>query len=510
MRVTQKLGVRQSQSVMMSPQMQLALKVLSLNRNELEDLINEKIEENPILELNVSDHIGADHTGADDNAAADNAPPSSIDNILSIDVDVDTSSDTAPKTHGSDNLKQAMEVSDWPTDQNIDNSIEELDAVNLRDQGMRDDFTKDFADTQNVTLQAYLEQQIREMAVPQLIRDVAMALIYWLDDDGYLRDEDEQIFEALNISQEQLSQAKQVIRGCDPAGLAQSNLYDCLRAQFEREDAFFDIEAQVLANLQELSGLGIREFATKHDLDKDDVADVLGRIKALEPKPGRRFQVSNEPTQAPDLRIFKMPDGWIAEINEEGLPKLLIRDTYWQELAKQENSETLKKYISSNRQSANWLRRTINTRAVSLLRTAYAIIERQTDYFEKGQLYLRPMTIRELSGDLDLNEGTVSRIVANKIIETPFGVIAMKDLFTSSVGKDEHGDAFASGSIKARIEALIQNEVVAKPLSDQKLVEMLKTEGVDLARRTVTKYREALNIPSSTIRRQKSRLTVTN
>ena len=325
-----------------------------------------------------------------------------------------------------------------------------------------------------------------------------------------LGDEDEQIFEALNISQEQLSQAKQVIRGCDPAGLAQSNLYDCLRAQFEREDAFFDIEAQVLANLQELSGLGIREFATKHDLDKDDVADVLGRIKALEPKPGRRFQVSNEPTQAPDLRIFKMPDGWIAEINEEGLPKLLIRDTYWQELAKQENSETLKKYISSNRQSANWLRRTINTRAVSLLRTAYAIIERQTDYFEKGQLYLRPMTIRELSGDLDLNEGTVSRIVANKIIETPFGVIAMKDLFTSSVGKDEHGDAFASGSIKARIEALIQNEVVAKPLSDQKLVEMLKTEGVDLARRTVTKYREALNIPSSTIRRQKSRLTVTN
>ncbi|MDC3402233.1 hypothetical protein OA101_04150, partial [Alphaproteobacteria bacterium] len=127
MRVTQKLGVRQSQSVMMSPQMQLALKVLSLNRNELEDLINEKIEENPILELNVSDHIGADHTGADhtgadDNAAADNAPPSSIDNILSIDVDVDTSSDTGPETHASDNLKQAMEVSDWPTDQNIDNS----------------------------------------------------------------------------------------------------------------------------------------------------------------------------------------------------------------------------------------------------------------------------------------------------------------------------------------------------------------------------------------------------
>jgi RNA polymerase sigma-54 factor len=506
MRLTQKLGVRQSQSVMMSPQMQLALKVLSLNRLELEDLLHEKIEENPLLELDNSDPNASDASNEGDKAA-DGSP---IETLVSGDGEAQPDADRALEMDASASLEKALEASDWPVDQNIDHSIEELDAVNLRDQGMRDDFPRDISDTQAITLQSYLAEQIREITAPNSIRDIALALTYWLDEDGYLRDDDAHILAALTISEDQLAQAKLVVQGCDPPGLAQANLHDCLRAQFERRDAFFDIEAQVLANLQTLSAIGIQEFSSKYDLDKDDVADVLRRIQSLEPKPGREFQISYQPVQAPDLRVFKMSDGWMAEINEEGLPKLLIRDTYWQELAKQQNSETLKKYISSNRQSANWLRRTINTRAVSLLRTAYAIIERQTDYFEKGQLYLRPMTIRELSVDLDLNEGTVSRIVANKIMETPFGVIAMKDLFSSSVGKNPNGDAFASGSVKARIEAWIHDEASHKPLSDQKLVEMLKAEGVDLARRTVTKYREALNIPSSTIRRQQSRLSVSS
>lgn len=474
---TQSQGLKQSQSVMMTPQMQLAMRVLALGQQELSEVLSSEIEANPLLDQ-------------------DEGFESDLKNTMDDGV--------LPEVLGGE---VGIEHIEWPDDLNLDRAINEFETETLRDHGVEERPNIEHYVSEAPSLERDLRMQIYELSLPDAVRRCAEDLLYWLDADGYLRESDHDIAALTGYAPASVFAARKALQSCSPKGLAARDLSECLALQLVETDVDDDMLWLVLDNLNLLTKQGPAEFSLLNNVSVEKVLGIITALRKCDPKPGRVFESADNNVQAPDVIIRQDGDIWIAEINEALLPSLHIREGLWEELARQGSTAEVKKYLETQRQSARWLQKIVNTRAMSLLRVSYALIAKQSLYLEKGVQYLRPMTIRELADDVGLNEATVSRVVANKLIDGPFGIVAMRDLFTSAVGQNAEGDAYAAGAVKSRIQALIDDEPMKKPLSDDKLVGLLAAEGIPIARRTVTKYREAMGLGSSVERKRQKQFT---
>ena len=477
---TQNQGVKQSQSVMMTPQMQMAMRVLALGQQELSAMLEAEIEANPLL---LQDGDVPDGTlEAGEEAAFSALEQKARD-------------------------KEELTHDEWPDDLNLDRAINEFEAVTLRDHGVEERPNLEHYVADTPSLIKSLREQVYDLNLALDVRACAEQLIYWLDEDGYLRETDDDIAAIISIDILTVRAARRALQGCVPMGLAARDLVDCLAVQLVKQDVDQDSLWLVLNNLEHLTKSGMHKFAHEHDVSISNISEIIARLRQCDARPGRQFEDIMQDVQVPDIVVSKKSGEWIAELNEDLLPSLHIREGLWEELARGGSKPEITKYLQTQRQSARWLQRIVNTRAMSLLRVSFALIAKQNDYLENGISQLRPMTIRELADEVGLNEATVSRVVANKLIEGPFGIVAMRDLFTSSVGQDAQGEAYAAGAVKSRISALIKAEPTHKPLSDDKLVGLLAAEGIPIARRTVTKYREAMGLGSSVERKRQKQFS---
>ncbi len=481
-RPLQNQNLRQTQNVMLSPQMQLAMRVLESAHLDLVALIQAELDQNPLLETEPVDEGGS--PGLDDSAAPLDGNTEDRQSAEEVDAQSPASLDEF----------------------DIDYMREENEWTALRDQG--EDLNRERPIAERPTPTEQLVQEIHDQSLPPHLRDVAILLVYWLDEAGFLRESDAVLAQELQLSESLVAEGRICLQSLEPAGLAACDLVECFKLQLARRGELSAEMTRLLDHLDLLTTGPIEKVARTLNLSLAEVKALLARLKNLAPRPLDALTQSREESLAPDIRLFERGGEWVAEINEDYLPAIHLREDYWQELARLDQKSQLQRYLKQHRQSGRWLQRTIHTRAMSLLRVTNAIIARQTDYLAQGTAALKPMTIRQIADDVGLNEGTVSRVVANKLIETPFGIIPLRRLFTSAVGGDAQSDAYASGAVKFRIKALIDAEPPQKPLSDARLVQILEHEGIKVARRTVTKYREALGLASSVDRRRVKNLAL--
>jgi RNA polymerase sigma-54 factor len=357
--------------------------------------------------------------------------------------------------------------------------------------------------TRRPTLQEHLQWQLQLSTFPDAERAVASWILGNLDDDGYLRATLEEIARQAGVDEELAAATLKRVQALDPPGVAARDLRECLLLQLDAlrlEDPL--VRRIVDQHLPQLEKRDLRGIARDLGATIEEVAVAADVVAQLEPRPGRPFGGDEPIYIVPDIYVHKIGDDYHIVMNEDGLPKLRINRLYRDVLAKsREVGKETRDYVQDRVRSAMWLIKSIHQRQRTIYRVMESIVRHQREFFDRGIAHLRPLNLRDVADDIGMHESTVSRVTTNKYAHTPQGIFELKYFFNSSINRVD-GDAIASESVKEKIRQLISRENPRDPLSDQKLAEVLKAANIDIARRTVTKYREAMNILSSTKRRR--------
>jgi RNA polymerase sigma-54 factor len=334
-------------------------------------------------------------------------------------------------------------------------------------------------------------------------RLIATLLVDSLDDAGYLRAELAEITERLEIPVERVERVLARAQECDPPGVFARDLAECLALQLRDRDRFDPAMAALIKNLDRLARRETAALKRICGVDDEDFAEMVAEIQALDPKPGLAFSRDTVQTVIPDIIVRARPGGaWNLELNSDTLPRVLINRSYLAEVTKRTRTKDEREYINERMQSANWLIKALHQRATTILKVSTEIVRTQGEFLERGVQFLKPLTLREIADAIGMHESTVSRVTSNKFMATPRGVFELKYFFTTAIAATGGGAAHSAESVRHRIKALIESEPPKAVFSDDKIVDILSLEGIDIARRTVAKYREAMRIPSSVQRRR--------
>ena len=488
-----RLDLRQSQNLVMTPQLQQAIKLLQLSNVELSEYIDGELAQNPLL-----DRADADGAKTEDSAPVDEAA-------------------SAGDSDGGDEVRQEFDDA-WTGNEAEAPARSEAETLPDFDPGSGmatvgaggstsfDDPDQSFENRMSraETLRDHLQAQMH-MTFDDA-RDLLLAaqLIDALDEQGYLRTDTAELCERLACPPERLDRILGSLRQFDPTGIFAHDLRDCLQLQLQEQERFDAPMATLLDNLSLLAAHDYAGLARACQVNDTYLRDMVAELRALNPRPASAFETLTVQTAVPDVLMKRLPKnlggGWRLELNSETLPRVLVNETYYTEVAGHAKNREDKTYLSQQLQNAHWLVRSLDQRAKTILKVAAEIVEQQDAFFLYGIEYLKPMTLKDIAEKIDMHESTVSRVTTSKYIGTPRGVLELKWFFQAALG--EGSGAHSSESVRARIKVLIEAEDPKKPLSDDALADMLVKEGVDIARRTVAKYREALRIPSSTQRRR--------
>ncbi|MBB6124956.1 RNA polymerase factor sigma-54 [Sphingobium subterraneum] len=500
-----RLDLRQSQSLVMTPQLQQAIRLLALSNIEVEAFLAGELERNPLLEL----ARGPDAASADDAPARPDAAP----------LSADTPSDRLMGQDGpaADNpldVDYAAEtfISDGPGDRAADTRRGDDGAGGPSLAGSYDTpgFGNDGADFdsfagEDVGLYEHLMDQARlHFSGTSLL--IAGQLIGQIDEAGYLEADLLALAYALNTSRREVEAVLAVIQSFDPIGVGARSLAECLALQAREADRYDPAMAALIDNLDLLARGALPQLRRICGVDEEDMADMIRELRAYDPKPGLRFAHHNMQAVIPDLFIAQTADGWSIEINAATLPRVLINRNYYLELSSGAQDKTSKAWISDCLASANWLLKALDQRQKTIVRVAAEIVKQQEEFFRHGVAHLKPLTLRTVADAIGMHESTISRVTSNKYLSCARGVYELKFFFTSGIASAAGGEAVSAEAVKSRIKALIGMEDPAAILSDDTLVDMLRKDGFDIARRTVAKYREALGIGSSVQRRRQKAL----
>ncbi len=334
-------------------------------------------------------------------------------------------------------------------------------------------------------------------------RQIGSQLIDTLDDSGYLIDTLESISEILGCPLEQVEEVLKKLQRIDQPGLFARDLAECLALQLRERDRLDPAMQALIDNLDLLAKRDLKSLTEICGVDAEDIADMFVEIKALNPKPGLIFDDVIMQPVVPDVIMRTQPGGgWVVELNSDTLPRVLVNNTYFATISTVASSKEDKRYINECYQSANWLVKSLHQRATTILKVASEIVSQQDLFFSKGIQYLRPLVLRDIAKVIDMHESTVSRVTSNKFIASPRGIFELKYFFTTAIANLSGGETHSAESVRHRIKELIDDEAPAKILSDDKIVTILKAEGMDIARRTVAKYRETCRLSSSVQRRR--------
>jgi RNA polymerase sigma-54 factor len=352
-------------------------------------------------------------------------------------------------------------------------------------------------------LAEHLHAQIGATRAEARIVAAAHVLVEELEDDGYLRTPMAEIEARHGVAQRDLVRGLALVQACDPPGVGARNLGECLALQLRDRNRLDPAMQAMLDNLPLLARARMAELQALCGVDDEDMAEMLGEIRALDPKPGLRFCADAAAPIAPDVYVMRAPGGgWAVELNTETLPRVLVDNHYAARIDARDT--TTRAFVSELRASATWLARSLEQRARTILRVATDLARHQEAFFDTGPDALRPLTQRSVAERLGLHESTISRVTAGKFVACDRGVFEMRTLFSSSIQAADGGEAFSATAVQSRIRRMISEESLGLPLSDDKIVARLAEAGIEIARRTVAKYREGMGIPSSVERRRKA------
>ena len=496
MSLAPRLDLRQSQSLVMTPQLQQAIRLLALSNLEVETFIAEEIERNPLLD---SSSAGSDDDGPivdREMPAAMGEEPAGTDALLNGDSGGEASLDV-------DFAAESFHH-DSPSDQaGMDGSL----GLNGGATGGASEDGPDldaFADT-SLTLADHLLTQAGEV-LSGVDLFVAQHLIDLIDDAGYLTTPLLDIANRLGVPLVHVEDVLKVIQTFDPTGVGARDLAECLALQAKEADRYDPCMVRLIDNLDLVARGEMSRLRRICDVDDEDLADMIRELRNYDPKPGCRF--GGEPMQAvvPDLYIARAKQGWAIEINAATLPKVLVNRSYYVELSSGPQDKTSKTWLNEMLASANWLVKALDQRQRTIIKVASEIVKQQEAFFLHGVAHLKPMTLKQVADAIEMHESTVSRVTSNKYLSCARGLYELKYFFTSAIQAADGGDAVSAQAVKSAIRALISVEDPKAILSDDTLVDMLNAKGFDIARRTVAKYREALGIGSSVQRRRQKAL----
>jgi RNA polymerase sigma-54 factor len=482
--LTPKLELRQGQQLVMTPQLQQAIRLLQLSNLELGVFVENELERNPLLERDEAARVQADEVNGHGLAAQDagkSYPPNEPRS-------------EARGTGGAPNgERQPGDQAGWASvksrthngDGSADANLEEFVAA-----------SRSLAD--------HLTEQLHLMVTDPAERLIGVHLIHMLDEAGYLPGNLEDVAARFGASPEIVERVLATLQGFDPPGVFARNLAECLSLQLKDANRYDPQIARLLDNLPLLGNHDLAALRRAVGVDGDELVEMVAEIKKLNPKPGLRFGSIQIQPILPDVLVRPGPDGsWAIELNGETLPRVLVNRSYYATVAKTARSERDRGYLLDCLQSANWLAKSLDQRARTILRVSEEIVRQQDGFLTHGVEHLKPLNLRTVADAISMHESTVSRVTSNKYMSTPRGIFELKYFFTSAISSaDAAGEAHSSEAVRHRIRQLIDAETPQAVLSDDKVVEYLKRDGIDIARRTVAKYREALRIPSSVQRRR--------
>jgi len=498
--------LRLVQQLVMTPQLQQAIKLLQLNRLELVGLIQQELQENPVLE----ETEGEEETPQE---MSDATPGEELEGSqVALDASVAPAefgeaaataslADVEPEPGGEAVPTDAEKIADveW------ENYMDAYPQTGLVGRGGEDDDRRSLEATltKRPTLADHLEWQLRLSDFDEAEVEIAHWIIGNLDEDGYLRATVEDIARQAGAPEEMVETTLTKVQRFDPSGVGARDLRESLLLQLHAlqldDGLVFKIVDQHLDLLQRRD---FRRLTRTLGASVEEVAAAGQVIARLEPRPGRAFGGDDAIYITPDIYVYKLDDDFHVLLNEDGMPKLRINRLYRDVLARREGvTKDTKEYVHDKVRSALWLIKSIHQRQRTMHKVMNSIIRFQREFFDHGVSHLKPLNLRDVADDIEMHESTVSRVTTHKYVHTPQGIFELKYFFNSSINRFD-GEAIASESVKEKIRKIISNEDSRRPLSYQRIAEMLKSANIDIARRTVTKYREAMNLLSSTKRRQ--------
>ena len=483
MALTPRLDLRQSQTLVMTPQLQQAIKLLQLSNLDLAAYVERELEQNPLLE----------RIEADDSSAAGAEEPRVEDEIESNQDAISRLGDDYENLWGSAGIGETSGGAlGGPT----------------RATGGFADVTAMVEQTPSggIGLRDHLLNQLSLDVLDPVDRVIGVHLIDMLDEAGYLSDDLSPVAQRLGCDAGRVEATLEKLQRFDPPGIFARSLRECLALQLHergRLDAAMEI---LLDNLDLLAEQRLDKLQTLCGVGAQDLDRMLAELTSRNPKPGLAFDSEVAQTIVPDVIVRRTPDGgWLVELNTDTLPRVLVNRQYYATVSRQAKSKQDKEYLVDLLSSANWLAKSLDQRAKTILRVATALVRKQDAFFIHGVQHLRPLILRDIAEVIDMHESTVSRVTVNKYMSTPRGTFEMRYFFTTAIPGTGAKETHSSEAVRHRIKALIEDEGPGEVLSDDRLVAILKGEGIDIARRTVAKYRDAMRIASSLQRRRRKK-----
>lgn len=473
-------GLKQSQSLMITPQLQQAIKLLTLTHLEMTTLISQEMVENPMLE-----EIDFE---AEDTSSRE---------------EMDAKEASAEDFSGPELIEGAKDSFDWEQYSESFNTTSSS-SPNMKESGSPDDLPSyENMVSKSQSLQEHLEWQLRMESLTPEELDYALELIGNIDDDGYLEVPIDEIIARSKLERDQAYGILGLVQHLDPVGCGAQNLEECLGIQArllpERSPL---VELIVERNMKDLEKKDYNKIAKDFGVTKEKIKDAELIIMGLNPKPGRL--VSAEETQyvVPDIFIAEVGGEFVVQVNDEGVPRLRISNLYKSLIKNQQSDAEAKEFVQDKLRSAMWLIKSIENRQKTIYKVANSIVRTQQEFFKKGPAFLKPMILKDIANEIGMHESTVSRVTTNKFMHTPIGTFELKYFFNAGIGGKNGGIDIAGESLKLKIKEMINHEDPKRPLSDQKISELLSTKDIVVARRTVAKYREMMGIAPSSKRKK--------
>lgn len=488
MALAPKLQARQGQQLAMTPQLRQAIKLLQYSNIELAEFVDDQLESNPLLERGTGD----ENRRGEDVAAT-------LTETLNVTVDRD-----APAAAGADLDAPSHAIDSEATAADVGGSVDWSRNDSSGSFSGSSEYDAAANTAADITLPEHVQAQRAMLRLD--VRDTLVAdyMIGQLDEAGYLRMSVEEIADNLGVTASRISSVLVQLQTCEPTGLFARDLAECLGLQL-RELGLLDEPMQaLLANLEHLAKHDLSKLMKICDVGRDQMSAMIARIRDCSPKPGAIFSGTLSPVVQPDVFIRETPQGgWAIELNADTLPRVLVNKRYYNEIKKVgDEDETTREFISECHQTASWLVKSLDQRAKTILKVSSEIVRQQDAFFAYGVDHMRPLKLKDIAEAIEMHESTVSRVTSNKFMHTTRGLFELKYFFTASIPSIEGGEGHSAESVRNKIKILIAEETDGSVKSDDKLVKLLRAQGIDIARRTVAKYRESMGIPSSVERRR--------
>jgi len=502
MALSQRLEFRQTQGLVMTPQLMQAIKLLQLSSLDLAAYVDSELERNPLLERASDDEQPT--PGAEANTAAAEGSEDGSGTSDWMDTDLETSRSAMEQGLGTelenvfpdDGGEKASKSSETPPP-----AYSEWSEASSTSGG--EDYNLEAFVSAETSLADHLGGQMALAISNPAGRMIGQYLINMVDEAGYLTGDLDTVAEKLGARRSDVELVLAVLQTFDPPGVCARNLTECLGIQLKERDRFDPAMRALVEHLDLLAKRDLAGLRRLCGVNDEDLADMIAEIRSLNPKPGLAFGSTMVQPIVPDVFVRGAPDGtWQVELNSDTLPKVLINQRYYAQVSKTSRNDKDKAYIADCLQTATWLVRALDQRAKTILKVSSEIVRQQDGFFAHGVQYLRPLNLKTVADAIGMHESTVSRVTANKYMATNRGIFELKYFFTSAIAASDGGEAHSAEAVRHRIRQLIGDESAQDILSDDTIVEKLRADGIDIARRTVAKYREAMRIPSSVQRRR--------